>query len=811
MILEREAATAAVAQVLQRARAGFGQAHFIVAEAGLGKTTMLANARQQAGSAFRVGLGRGDPMESSLPFVLVGQAIEALGGRKTLESTLIGASAAEARTAQFYGLLRWVEDLAARTPVVLLLDDLHWADADSLGLLCFLCRPVAVIGALRPWPPGAHRAAIALARRGYASLQSLARLSDHAAEELLLSRVNGPVSVAGRLRAVQLCAGNPLLVEALVDAGVRGEDFLELGEAGLPAGSQELLLRRFVDLPPEAVALSRAASVLGGHFGVELAAEVARLGEEELEVALEALCRSGLVRQSSGAHLEFVHPLFRRFLYDDLAPPLRARLHARAFGTLVRRGWHAQAAGHALEGHLAGNPEAVVILEKTGREALATGGVTAGVRYLQAAVDYAGDTASPGLLLALGEAFLAGGQPAEASTVFERGLSHPEATTSVRVTTLRNLGRALAFRGNCRQAAARFGEAVALARDADPTAAVEVLLDAGAARAMTTLATAHAYALARMGRLAEAEQVAQVATSLIELAPTMECFASVCAASILLQVGKAEEAQGWAARAQHAAASRGESHAMLYLLDLSGQRHLRDGRLPEACDCYEQLEAHTARMGIREPCAPAWARHAVAAYLGADRPEDARRVLAWLTACAEPLPCRWPRIAMATALASFAEREGDREGAEAQFLIALSLHDQVELPIQEVETLLEYGAFLRRSGQVVQARAVLAEAVRLAEATGAAWLAGFARAELAIAGGRRRRGYEHPCRLTPQEQRVAALTASGASNKEVACQLSLSVGTVESHLHRIYAKLGIGSRRELMLRGIRASQLSSIA
>jgi DNA-binding CsgD family transcriptional regulator len=121
----------------------------------------------------------------------------------------------------------------------------------------------------------------------------------------------------------------------------------------------------------------------------------------------------------------------------------------------------------------------------------------------------------------------------------------------------------------------------------------------------------------------------------------------------------------------------------------------------------------------------------------------------------------------------------------------------VELPLEKVETLLEYGAFLRRTGEPARARPLLAEALRLAEATGAAWLAGYVRAELLVAGGRRR-GREEQEQLTAQEDRVARLAAAGRSNQEIARQLWLSVSTVESHLHRIYAKLGIQSRRALI-------------
>ncbi len=118
------------------------------------------------------------------------------------------------------------------------------------------------------------------------------------------------------------------------------------------------------------------------------------------------------------------------------------------------------------------------------------------------------------------------------------------------------------------------------------------------------------------------------------------------------------------------------------------------------------------------------------------------------------------------------------------------------LPLEYVETLLAYGGFLRRNGQPARARPLLARAVEVAETAGADWLADLSRTELRVAGGRRRRG--SPGTLTAQEERVAGLVATGATNAEIARQLYLSLSTVETHLERIYLKLGIHSRHKLI-------------
>jgi len=179
-------------------------------------------------------------------------------------------------------------------------------------------------------------------------------------------------------------------------------------------------------------------------------------------------------------------------------------------------------------------------------------------------------------------------------------------------------------------------------------------------------------------------------------------------------------------------------------------------------------------------------------------------VLAWVERAAAPLPCRFPRIAAATGRAWLAETRGDYETAQAHFSAALALHGEVDLPVEHAETLLAYGAFLRRSGRQAVARPLLARAVRIAEATGARWLAGVAHEELKVAGGRLRPPAA-PGTLSAQEERVARLAAAGASNPEIAVQLSLSVHTIETHLEHIYAKLGIHTRYQLIAMAPQAS------
>jgi DNA-binding CsgD family transcriptional regulator len=319
----------------------------------------------------------------------------------------------------------------------------------------------------------------------------------------------------------------------------------------------------------------------------------------------------------------------------------------------------------------------------------------------------------------------------------------------------------------------------------------------GAAQAIAFLSVGRIDLWIRQGRIGEALALINHTGALAELVPLVQSYLTVLQATVLQLMGRLEESEVCCEQAETTSLTRGEWFLLRWVWHTRGRRCLREGRPEEACDLYARVEAATSQMGIGEPCVVPWARNAVAAYLGCGRVAEASRVIASLEGCAARLPCRWPRIAAATGRGLLTERSGDHEGAGACFRTALALHQEVELPLEKVETLLEYGAFLRRTGEPARARPLLAEALRLAEATKAAWLAGYVRAELQVAGGRRR-AREAQEQLTAQEDRVARLAAAGRSNQEIARQLWLSVSTVESHLHRIYAKLGIQSRRALI-------------
>lgn len=912
---ERDDITAAIVRLLDQTRAGCGGALFILGEPGLGKTTSLEQASRLAEVDHRLGLGRGEVMETSLPFGLLSQVFGGLGGRDVLLGDC-PPGVGDARASRFYTVWRWLEDLARIGPVMLGLDDLHWADPDSLTLLTFLCRriqalPVAVVATLRPWPPAAWEACLALTHDGFAACQRLTPLSQQASAELLTTWLGQPVDNQLADTAWQISAGNPLLLEQLAQAVGRDEQLPAFHRDGAGMSTEGLLLTRFAGLPPAGLRVAQAASVLGVRFSPELAVTIADLDEWEAELALDALWRSGLIAPTKGdgqTTVRFVHPLFHQALYDDLALPVRLRFHARAFTTLHARGMDAAAAEHALRADLAGDVDAVAVLERVGRAALRTGALATAAGHLQAAVKQAGNQASSDLLLALGTALLTGGRAGEAVAVYERILADPKTLVSERATALRMLGQAQFNLGAYQAAATRFAQAAELTAKTDPTGAAKALLDdalasfitAGPARSLPlviraselgreanevlrrritvawayirllagdgqglatseavvseveadplaqlsdlswtwgvlliygymaivaerytdaarVLASAHETAervgaaiaplfvvSARLsycrGRLEEALDYARRAISLVGLAPMVSSHAGAGQVAVLYELGRLEDSDVEYARIEPQARARGEVIPLLVLWTVRAQRLFDEGNIADACQLYAQIEKLCQQTGMGDPCVWPWARHAITAYVAGDRPEDAERVIAWLEHSSRRLPCRYPRIAAASGRASLAEVTGDLDAAERHYRTALNLHEHVELPLEYIQTLLSYGAFLRRRGQLTRARPVLAEAVGCAEDHGASRLVHQARQELAVAGGRRRRARGAAPVLTAQETRVARLAATGPSNSDIAAQLHLSVRTVEYHLRQVYTKLGISSRRQLITR-----------
>ena len=206
------------------------------------------------------------------------------------------------------------------------------------------------------------------------------------------------------------------------------------------------------------------------------------------------------------------------------------------------------------------------------------------------------------------------------------------------------------------------------------------------------------------------------------------------------------------------------------------------------------LVDHARTAGIREPGALRFVPDDIEGLIGAGLVDEARASLAWFDAV---LDAADPRVHAAAAAARcrglLLAASGDEEGALEALERSSISYATVAFPFGAARTLLALGAAQRRAGRRRDARETLTRAIDAFTDLGAAVWAEAAARELASISGRSAARDE----LSGAERRVAELVASGRTNREVASVLFLTERTVESHLSRVYAKLGVRSRTEL--------------
>ncbi len=261
--------------------------------------------------------------------------------------------------------------------------------------------------------------------------------------------------------------------------------------------------------------------------------------------------------------------------------------------------------------------------------------------------------------------------------------------------------------------------------------------------------------------------------------------------------GRESEAREHAARADELAQRglgnrllRARLQATLGLLELGLARPLAAiEKLVPVADLAE-------RHGVREPSFLPYAPDLIEAYARAGDRQAATRELAKLAELAGALDRRWALAAVAR-LHGLLGRDDD---LDEHFGAALELHEQgAGSAFERARTELLYGERLRRARRRVDAREHLRSAVELFDGLGAAPWSEQARRELRASGESiPRRDPTAPEKLTPQELQIALQVAEGRTNRDVAAALFLSPKTVEFHLTRVYRKLNIHSRAELV-------------
>ena len=373
VLVGRDTEMARLRGLLDDAVAGRAVTALVGGDAGVGKSRLVAEVMTVARrSGFTVLCGQCAEIGDSVPYLPFADAFrtapshieQAVKGRPVLARLLPdGGEPAEgtdpsgmARQQMFGAVLGALAEFAAASPVLLVLEDLHWADATTRHLVTFLARMlrrerVAIVGTYRT--DDLHRrhplgeVVAELGRLPSVALVELGPLPAAALAEHLSSLPNGPSRLSTALLSalVDRAEGNAYYAEELLAASS--------GSSGvLPSGLAALLLARVARVSDAAQQVLRAAAVAGRRANDQLVLAASGLDDAGYEEAVrEAVARQLLVPDGPDGY-RFRHALLREAVYGDLLPGERTRLHGRFTALLADvPGAAAELAYHSLTGH----------------------------------------------------------------------------------------------------------------------------------------------------------------------------------------------------------------------------------------------------------------------------------------------------------------------------------------------------------------------------------------------------------------------------------------------------------------------------
>ena len=461
--------------------AGQPQLLLITGEAGIGKTRLIEGLVQQVSSAERaaqVRIGESAPLAGAA--LAYGPFVAALGDRA---AWLLGSDESgdvfAARHRLFERVLALLGDLAAEAPLVLVLEDLHWADESSHELLAFLAvrlrdLPVLVVATLRDeeLADEARRWLSDLERRPRVTRLRLAGLAPHEVAELVADQVpegSGPDPVAAVVRAAE---GNPLYALELAGSGARVP----------PASITEAVLAKAAGVAPSVRAVVDQVCVADGGLSHELLAATVPLGEDDLLAAAREAVSRRLLAATADVYA-FPHDLIRQVFYGQLLPGERRRLHRRVAGALAARP-EPDPALLALHWQLADCPDrAAPAALLAARQAVTSRAYPEADRFYTMAVGQVRwlPEPGPGLLEEAAQAASWAGHPGRAARYMADALDRPAAAgTQDRARMLERLGRYRWEAGDPRAAVDATRQAWDLL-EAEPASALQARILAGLA------------------------------------------------------------------------------------------------------------------------------------------------------------------------------------------------------------------------------------------------------------------------------------------------------------------------------------------
>ena len=378
-LVGRDDQLAALDGVLAGARGGRGRVALVAGEPGIGKTRLAEEAARRAAAAgMQVAWGRcheGDGAPAFWPWAQVVRqlAAELAPGQLT---AMLGPSAARlgqlmpelaeaapppgplpiadlgaARFQLNQAVARLLRRLAGDRPLLVVVDDLHWADVPSLSLLAFLAGELkdarlVVVGTYRDVEVVADQPLAetlgALAREPVVERIPLDGL-DRAGVARLIGRTIGTRPAQPLVQAVHdRCGGNPFFITELLrllqsERQLAAPDATAAARHDIPVGVRDVLRARLARLPAQTSTVLMVAAVAGRGFDLDLIEAVTGLEDDSALDAAEAAVLAGLILEDdrTAGQYRFARALVRETIYEDISRARRARLHARVVDALV--------------------------------------------------------------------------------------------------------------------------------------------------------------------------------------------------------------------------------------------------------------------------------------------------------------------------------------------------------------------------------------------------------------------------------------------------------------------------------------------
>jgi DNA-binding SARP family transcriptional activator len=458
-----------------------GRLVLLAGDAGIGKTTLSAEVARRVHDEGAIVLAGRSPRETVVPYQPILEALRhwatnaSLGDLRTTAreygselARLIPELRRRApelppppvdepeteRYRLFEAVVGLLTELSRSAPVLLVLDDLQWADRPTLLLLRHLARAatparVLILASYRSTErAGSFSTALTeLLRDHLASQLDIGGLNEQDTAELVHRRAGETPSRSFANALYAETEGNPFFVEEIVrqltEAGVHAgsASAADLQRFGLPEGVKQVIAWRLGRLEASAIELLRVAAVIGRSVDASLLERVSLLAEDEFLSALEEALAAGLLVEADerpGFYL-FSHGLIRETLYEGMSIPRRARLHKRVGEAIEvvqgrrRARYLPELAYHFTRGADAENAEkAITYALRAAEQATGMLAHEEAAEHYARALEVQGRFEPEGirrrceLLLALGEARVRGGDRAHASSAFREAAALAE-------------------------------------------------------------------------------------------------------------------------------------------------------------------------------------------------------------------------------------------------------------------------------------------------------------------------------------------------------------------------------------------------